>query len=237
MAHRTRNQDEALLQELLELLDLRDAELKQSREDCTNSQADLHAAIAQATIYVNRYEDAIAKISEAENDRIVALEERNAELQRALSEAIWEKSEYQLEVEEAREELEEKTQDLRALQRKHASVLESLQLLEARTEELETLAQSVIPVKTSRTTTNISKGRLTFSRSFSVVLFIGRYSDTTGRSSSACSDQAHPLSSSTPYGGPRRRLILAIDVGTTFSGISYCILDPGVVPIVQGVNR
>jgi hypothetical protein len=169
-----RDQDEALVQELLELLDLRDAELKHSREECMSSQADLQAAIAQATAYQDRYDDAIAKISEEENDRIAALEERNAELQRALSEANWEKSEYQLEVQAAREEAEEKTQDLQALRRKHASVTESLRLLEARSEELEALAQSVIQVKASRTS-NISKGALTFSRSYSAILFTRRY--------------------------------------------------------------
>ena len=168
MAHRMRDQDEALVQELLELLDLRDAELKHLREECTSSQADLQAAIAQATAYQDRYEDAISKIAEEENERIVALEARNDELQRALSEARWEKSEYEFEVQAARKEAEEKTQDLQTLRRKHASVTESLRLLEARTEELEALAQSVIPAKDSRTT-NISKGALTFSRSSSTV--------------------------------------------------------------------
>jgi hypothetical protein len=143
-----------------------------TRDLTGRKRADLQAAIAQATAYQDRYEDAIAKISEEENDRIVAVEARNDQLQRALSEANWEKGEYQLEVQAAREEVEEKTQDLRALQRKHASVIESLRLLEARTEELEALAQlviPVIPVKASRTTTDIPKGDLTFSRSSSVV--------------------------------------------------------------------
>jgi hypothetical protein len=39
------------------------------------------------------------------------------------------------------------------------------------------------------------------------------------------------------YSGLRRKLVLGIDVGTTFSGVSYCILDPGVVPIIHGINR
>ena len=43
--------------------------------------------------------------------------------------------------------------------------------------------------------------------------------------------------STVPYSGPQRKLVVGIDVGTTFSGVSYCILDPGVVPLVQGVNR
>ncbi|KAK0471607.1 hypothetical protein IW261DRAFT_1405758 [Armillaria novae-zelandiae] len=40
-----------------------------------------------------------------------------------------------------------------------------------------------------------------------------------------------------PYGGRRRKLVLSFDLGTTFSGISYSILDPGVVPEINGVTR
>ncbi|KAJ3523685.1 hypothetical protein NMY22_g11333 [Coprinellus aureogranulatus] len=40
-----------------------------------------------------------------------------------------------------------------------------------------------------------------------------------------------------PYTGQTRRLLLAFDIGTTFSGISYCILDPGKVPEIQPVTR
>ncbi|TFK64297.1 hypothetical protein BDN72DRAFT_901681, partial [Pluteus cervinus] len=40
-----------------------------------------------------------------------------------------------------------------------------------------------------------------------------------------------------PYSGGSRKLALAFDVGTTFSGISYCILDPGEVPIIKGVMK
>ncbi|KAI5991133.1 hypothetical protein EDD15DRAFT_1115401 [Pisolithus albus] len=40
-----------------------------------------------------------------------------------------------------------------------------------------------------------------------------------------------------PYEGPSRKLILAFDVGTTFSGISYCIVDPGEVPEIRGVSK
>ncbi|RXW25679.1 hypothetical protein EST38_g186 [Candolleomyces aberdarensis] len=42
---------------------------------------------------------------------------------------------------------------------------------------------------------------------------------------------------STPYAGTRRKLVLAFDVGTTYSGISYSILDPGQVPEIKSVNR
>ncbi|XP_006460476.1 hypothetical protein AGABI2DRAFT_192172 [Agaricus bisporus var. bisporus H97] len=37
------------------------------------------------------------------------------------------------------------------------------------------------------------------------------------------------------HSGPRK-LLLAFDVGTTFSGISYSILDPGKVPVIMGVT-
>ncbi|KAH7883408.1 hypothetical protein F5I97DRAFT_237833 [Phlebopus sp. FC_14] len=40
-----------------------------------------------------------------------------------------------------------------------------------------------------------------------------------------------------PYEGSSRTLVLAFDVGTTFSGVSYCVLDPGEVPQIHGVAR
>ncbi|KAH9944812.1 hypothetical protein B0H21DRAFT_779339 [Amylocystis lapponica] len=40
-----------------------------------------------------------------------------------------------------------------------------------------------------------------------------------------------------PYGGMSRSLVLALDVGTTFSGVSYAILEPGEVPKIHGVTR
>jgi molecular chaperone DnaK (HSP70) len=45
------------------------------------------------------------------------------------------------------------------------------------------------------------------------------------------------MSSRQPYHGPHRKLVLAFDVGTTYSGVSYSILDPGLVPEIQGVTR
>ncbi|KAJ3513955.1 hypothetical protein NMY22_g14893 [Coprinellus aureogranulatus] len=39
------------------------------------------------------------------------------------------------------------------------------------------------------------------------------------------------------YRGQSRRLLLAFDIGTTFSGISYSILDPGKVPQILPVTR
>ncbi|KAF9258510.1 hypothetical protein L218DRAFT_1064855 [Marasmius fiardii PR-910] len=44
----------------------------------------------------------------------------------------------------------------------------------------------------------------------------------------------HPRS---PYIGLKRRLVLAFDVGNTFSRISYSILDPGAVPVISPVTR
>ncbi|KAH6908782.1 hypothetical protein BKA70DRAFT_1278787 [Coprinopsis sp. MPI-PUGE-AT-0042] len=40
-----------------------------------------------------------------------------------------------------------------------------------------------------------------------------------------------------PYGGDVRKLVLAFDVGTTFSGVSYCVLDPGTAPELKSVTR
>ena len=40
-----------------------------------------------------------------------------------------------------------------------------------------------------------------------------------------------------PYGGTTRKLVLAFDVGTTFSGVAYSILDPGEAPTVHPVQR
>ncbi|KAF5317127.1 hypothetical protein D9611_003509 [Ephemerocybe angulata] len=40
-----------------------------------------------------------------------------------------------------------------------------------------------------------------------------------------------------PFGGFSRKLVVAFDVGTTFSGISYSVLDPGHPPKIQGVTR
>ncbi|KAG2063017.1 hypothetical protein BDR04DRAFT_1111856 [Suillus decipiens] len=40
-----------------------------------------------------------------------------------------------------------------------------------------------------------------------------------------------------PYKGSTRKLVLAFDVGTTFSGVSYCLLDPGEVPVIRGVAK
>ncbi|KIK93909.1 hypothetical protein PAXRUDRAFT_486725 [Paxillus rubicundulus Ve08.2h10] len=40
-----------------------------------------------------------------------------------------------------------------------------------------------------------------------------------------------------PYQGPARKLVLAFDVGTTYSGVSYSILDPGEPPVISCVTR
>ena len=48
---------------------------------------------------------------------------------------------------------------------------------------------------------------------------------------------ASAMLSRKPYHGRLRGLVVAFDVGTTYSGISYAILDPGEVPKIQGVTR
>ncbi|KAJ7593305.1 hypothetical protein C8J56DRAFT_779532 [Mycena floridula] len=40
-----------------------------------------------------------------------------------------------------------------------------------------------------------------------------------------------------PYVGSTRSLVIAVDVGTTFSGVSYAILEPGEIPKIHGVTR
>ncbi|KIM46840.1 hypothetical protein M413DRAFT_264068 [Hebeloma cylindrosporum] len=45
------------------------------------------------------------------------------------------------------------------------------------------------------------------------------------------------MSSRANYQGLRRKLVLAFDLGTTYSGISYSILDPGQVPEIKPVTR
>jgi len=40
-----------------------------------------------------------------------------------------------------------------------------------------------------------------------------------------------------PYTGCSRKLVLAFDIGTTSSGISYALLDPGSVPQIRSAGR
>ena len=39
------------------------------------------------------------------------------------------------------------------------------------------------------------------------------------------------------YTGLSRKLVVALDIGTTFSGAAYALLDPGEVPRIQSVTR
>jgi hypothetical protein len=39
------------------------------------------------------------------------------------------------------------------------------------------------------------------------------------------------------YDGPGAKLVLAFDVGTTYSGVSYAIMEPGEVPEIQSITR
>ena len=40
-----------------------------------------------------------------------------------------------------------------------------------------------------------------------------------------------------PYNGHKKALAIALDVGTTFSGVSYAVLDPGEIPKIYEVTR
>ncbi|KIY64131.1 hypothetical protein CYLTODRAFT_425491 [Cylindrobasidium torrendii FP15055 ss-10] len=40
-----------------------------------------------------------------------------------------------------------------------------------------------------------------------------------------------------PYDGKTRKLVIALDVGTTFGGASFAKLEPGIPPEIQGVTR
>ncbi|KIL55715.1 hypothetical protein M378DRAFT_90448, partial [Amanita muscaria Koide BX008] len=40
-----------------------------------------------------------------------------------------------------------------------------------------------------------------------------------------------------PYTGMEKALVIGIDVGTTLSGVSYALLEPGKVPRIQPVTR
>ena len=39
------------------------------------------------------------------------------------------------------------------------------------------------------------------------------------------------------YYGLSRKLVVALDIGTTYSGAAYALLDPGEVPHIQSVTR
>ena len=47
----------------------------------------------------------------------------------------------------------------------------------------------------------------------------------------------HPSMARTPYSGTSRKLVLAFDIGTTYSGAAYAFLDPGEVPEITPVTR
>ena len=40
-----------------------------------------------------------------------------------------------------------------------------------------------------------------------------------------------------PYDGSSRKFIIALDIGTTFSGAAYAFLDPGEVPQIIPVTK
>ena len=41
----------------------------------------------------------------------------------------------------------------------------------------------------------------------------------------------------TNYTGLSRKLVIALDIGTTYSGAAYALLDPGEPPQIQFVTR
>ena len=45
------------------------------------------------------------------------------------------------------------------------------------------------------------------------------------------------VASQNSYTGGSRKLVVAFDIGTTFSGAAYALLDPGEVPKIQSVTR
>ena len=59
---------------------------------------------------------------------------------------------------------------------------------------------------------------------------VGRFSHFTYRLISA-------MTRSKPYQGSQRKLVLAFDVGTTYSRISYCILYPGEFALINPVTK
>ena len=40
-----------------------------------------------------------------------------------------------------------------------------------------------------------------------------------------------------PYTGQKKAIVIAIDVGTLFSGVSYALLDPGKIPKIYEVTE
>lgn len=45
------------------------------------------------------------------------------------------------------------------------------------------------------------------------------------------------MTESKPYKGTNKKLVLSLDIGTTFSGMSYVLLDPGQAPKIEPVKR
>ncbi|KAL0564792.1 hypothetical protein V5O48_017245, partial [Marasmius crinis-equi] len=45
------------------------------------------------------------------------------------------------------------------------------------------------------------------------------------------------MSTRKPYQGLLRKIVIAFDVGTTYSGASYAVLDPGLPPFIEGVPK
>ena len=61
---------------------------------------------------------------------------------------------------------------------------------------------------------------------------LGGYGPTRRLALTPIMDKARPS-----YSGRLRKLVVALDIGTTFSGAAYALLDPGKVPQIRSVTR
>jgi hypothetical protein len=55
--------------------------------------------------------------------------------------------------------------------------------------------------------------------------------------SDALLHRRYPTMTRTPYNGSSRKLVLAFDIGTTYSGAAYAFMDPGEVPEIHSVTK
>ena len=60
-----------------------------------------------------------------------------------------------------------------------------------------------------------------------------------GVSNPSCSSVLYPIMGKfrSRYPGRSRKLVIAFDIGTSFSGAAYALLEPGEVPRIRSVKR
>ena len=46
-----------------------------------------------------------------------------------------------------------------------------------------------------------------------------------------------PIMDATRYSGPSKELVVALNIGITFSSAAYAFLDPGEIPIIRSVTK